>query len=185
LADPVFALEACGRLERRGDGVRFTTIDSLNDEDPVDQRRAVIAERAMWWPGSFASWYEVRNSPGATETGLRGALAEGEVGGPRGVDTSILLANTSSTAGSVKVTLLFEDGTSAARTFSVAPNRRFLHDVRRQGRQQAPEIGHGPVVRPEFRTASANRSAAIIFSTRSAGVSRRFSRSRVRSIPPL
>ena len=37
----------------------------------------------------------------------------------------------------------------------------------------------------ESRTASAKRSAAIILSTRSAGVSRRFSLSSVRSIPPL
>ena len=75
----------------------------------------IIVERAMWWPGG--GWYEAHNSPGATTTGTKWALAEGEVGGTRDVDTYILLANTSLADGIVKVTLLFEDGTSAERTF--------------------------------------------------------------------
>jgi hypothetical protein len=57
-------------------------------------------------------------------------MAEGEVGGPRGVDTYLLIANTSATAGSVKVTLLFEDGTTATETFGVAGNSRFNVDAR-------------------------------------------------------
>ena len=82
----------------------------------------------MWWPGN--TWYEAHNSPGSTVTGTKWALAEGEVGGSRGVDTYILLANTSPTTGTVKVTLLFENGTSAEQTFTVSGNSRFNVDVR-------------------------------------------------------
>jgi hypothetical protein len=86
----------------------------------------IIAERSMWWPGnSPAGWHEAHNSPGATETGTRWALAEGEVGGAAGNETYILVANTSSFAGQVRATLMFEDGATSARTFTVAPNSRF------------------------------------------------------------
>ncbi len=78
----------------------------------------VIVERAMWWPGSFGQWHEAHNSAGATATGTAWAVAEGEVGGTRGVETYLLIANTSATAATVSVTLLFEDGTSATRTFT-------------------------------------------------------------------
>lgn len=86
----------------------------------------VIVERAMWWPGT--TWYEAHNSAGATVTGPRWALAEGEVDATRGLDTYILLANTSATPATVKVTLLFEDGTTAERTFgpeSIPARSRF------------------------------------------------------------
>jgi len=87
---------------------------------------SVVAERAMWWPGNNPSgWHEAHNSPGATETGTRWALAEGELGGHSGVETYILVANTSAVAGDVKATLMFEDGTSATRTFTVAASSRF------------------------------------------------------------
>jgi hypothetical protein len=88
----------------------------------------VVVERSMWWPDG--AWYEAHNSPGATATGTRWALAEGEVGGPRGTDTYILVANTATAAGSVKVTLIFEDGTTATRTFAVAGSSRFNVDTR-------------------------------------------------------
>ena len=44
----------------------------------------IIVERTMWWPGPDVTpsyWTEAHNSPGATPTGTRWALAEGEVGG--------------------------------------------------------------------------------------------------------
>lgn len=85
----------------------------------------IIVERALWWPAPLANWYEAHNSAGATSTATRWAIAEGETGGARGVDTYILLANPTSTAASIKVTLLFEDGTTTDRTFAVAANSRF------------------------------------------------------------
>ena len=41
----------------------------------------------------------------------------------------MLIANTSNAAASVSVTLLFEDGTSAQRTFAVGANSRFNVDI--------------------------------------------------------
>lgn len=112
-----------GEDARLADTAVSTTIRSTNGVP-------VIVERALWWPGGYAEWYESHNSPGATSTGTKWALAEGEVGGSRGVDTYVLLANTSSGTGQVKVTLLFEDGTHAERVFTVAGQSRFNVDVR-------------------------------------------------------
>ncbi|MFN8060340.1 MAG: hypothetical protein U0Q12_14380 [Vicinamibacterales bacterium] len=86
----------------------------------------VVVERSMWWPGPNATtWAEAHNSPGATSTGVTWALAEGEVGGPAAVDTFVLVANTSTFAATVRATLLFEDGTTAVKTFAVPANSRF------------------------------------------------------------
>ena len=60
----------------------------------------IIVERAMWWPGD--SWHEAHNSPGATATGTRWALAEGEVDASRNLETYILVANTSATPADVR-----------------------------------------------------------------------------------
>ncbi len=93
----------------------------------------ILVERAMWWPGpTAATWMEAHNSPGATATGTRWGLADGELGKVgEGPDTYILVANTSAAAGNVRVTLFFDDGTPAAvRTFTVAGNSRFNVDVR-------------------------------------------------------
>ena len=84
----------------------------------------IVVERAMWWPASGGPWYEAHNSPGETTTGTRWAMAEGESGGPSGKQTYILIANTSAFAGSARVTLLFEDGTTAQRTYNLAANSR-------------------------------------------------------------
>jgi hypothetical protein len=55
----------------------------------------IIVERSMWWPGpTSATWQEAHDSPGETSTGTRWAFAEGEVGGPRQIETYVLIANT-------------------------------------------------------------------------------------------
>jgi hypothetical protein len=74
-------------------------VESLNNQP-------VVVERARWWPKG--EWYESHVSAGATTTGTKWALADGEV--TIGGDTYILIANTSATAGSATVTLLPEFG---------------------------------------------------------------------------
>ena len=68
------------------------------DQRRPDHRRAhdVVAG-----PGGDGRdfWTEAHNSPGATATGTRWALAEGEVGGPQSAETYILIANTSTIGG--------------------------------------------------------------------------------------
>jgi hypothetical protein len=89
----------------------------------VDSSIEVVAERAMWWPDQI--WYEAHDAAGATQTGTRWATAEGEEGGASHTQTYILIANTSAYAGSATVTLLFEDGTQATKTFPLNPTSRF------------------------------------------------------------
>ncbi len=86
--------------------------------------RPIIVERAMWWPGpTAATWAEAHNSTGLTATGRTWALAEGEVGGSRGAETYILIANRGA-ANSATVTLLYEDGTSESKVFPLAAGSR-------------------------------------------------------------
>jgi hypothetical protein len=82
----------------------------------------IIVERAMWWPQP--NWYEAHNAPGTTVTGTRWALAGGEVGGASGMQTYVLVANTSATAGQARVTIYFEDGTSAQSTINLLASSR-------------------------------------------------------------
>jgi hypothetical protein len=102
--------------DRLVDTAVSTTIRSTNDVP-------VIVERTMWWPGSSSQWHGAHNSPGATATGTRWALAEGEVDGARNLETYILVANMSAVPADVKVTLLFEDGTSTEQTYTGIPAR--------------------------------------------------------------
>ena len=80
----------------------------------------VVVERAMWWPKD--QWYEAHVSAGATTTGTKWALADGEV--TVGGDTYILIANTSTTAGTATVTLLEEGGTPLPITVDLPPSSR-------------------------------------------------------------
>ncbi len=92
----------------------------------------IIVERTMWWPGPAVSgdyWYEAHNSAGATATGTRWALADGETGGDVGTETYVLIANTSATAGLVRVRLFFDDGESTERLVPVAPRSRATVNV--------------------------------------------------------
>jgi hypothetical protein len=99
-----------------------TTVESVN-------AAPIIVERAMWWPGTGGGWYEAHNSPGSTETGVAWGLAEGEVGGPRGEATYVLLANTSAFDGRARVTLYIEDGTTASRTVELTARSRTNVDI--------------------------------------------------------
>jgi hypothetical protein len=84
----------------------------------------IIVERAMWWPQP--AWYEAHNTPGATATGTRWALAGGSVGGPTATETYVLIANTSASAGTARVTLFLEDPqiTPWVQDFALPPNSR-------------------------------------------------------------
>jgi sugar lactone lactonase YvrE len=127
LEDPQLASAAVSAVVRARDGA------------------GIIVERAMWWPGS--TWVEAHNSPGTTATGTAWALAEGEYGGPRAVDTYVLIANTSPYAGQARMTLMFEDATTAVKTIDVAANSRTTVHVASQAE-----------FAPSFRTATATTS---------------------------
>ena len=89
----------------------------------------VIVERTMWWMGSKHSWTEGHNAFGTTRTAPRWLLAEGENGGPRAVNTFVLIANTSAADANVRVTMLAEEGAEESVTYTVGANRRFTVPV--------------------------------------------------------
>ncbi|BCS31019.1 hypothetical protein TBR22_A02180 [Luteitalea sp. TBR-22] len=107
----------------------------------------VVIERAMWWAGDFTQWVEGHNTAGAIATGEKWGLAEGEVGGaPFFTDTYILVANTSTSAGTVRVTLIFDDGSpSVTRDFPINGSSRL-----------------NVATRAEFPGASGKRFGAIV-----------------------
>ena len=101
--------------------------------------------------GRATAWFEAHNSPGATVTGTRWALAEGEAVAGADVETYILLANTSPTD-------RHGEGHAAVRGWH---ERRA--DVHRLGHSR-----FNVPVRPEFPEAVGRRFGAIVESARSA-----------------
>jgi hypothetical protein len=87
----------------------------------------IVVERTMWWPGPElgpAYWTEAHNSAGAVATGTVWALAEGESGGPDATDTYYLIANTSAVDGSARLSLFFDDGSTATLTVPLRARSR-------------------------------------------------------------
>jgi hypothetical protein len=82
----------------------------------------VVIERAMWWPGS--GWQEGHDAAGATQTGEKWALAEGELGGATRIETYVLIGNMSDREGTARVTLTLEDGRQPVREFRLLPSSR-------------------------------------------------------------
>lgn len=96
----------------------------------------IVVERAMYW--SSESWREAHNSFGLTEAGLRWGLADGRIGGARGYDTYILLANPNTAPAEVEVRFS-RGGTTAIRTYTLAPTSRMnVHPS-----TDVPELGEG------------------------------------------
>jgi hypothetical protein len=66
---------------------------------------AVVAERAMYWPGGFFDYYEGHVSAGATAPSSVWYLAEGETGGPFDAETYVLISNVTASPVQVRVRL--------------------------------------------------------------------------------
>jgi hypothetical protein len=73
----------------------------------------IVAERTMYWPNNPGPWYGSHNSAGVTELAPRWGMAEGEVGGPTGAKTYVLLANPGTTSADVTLTFFRENGLPA------------------------------------------------------------------------
>ena len=98
------------------DAAVSTLVTSLNDVP-------IVVERAMWWPDG--DWREAHVSAGATAAGRKWGVANGEVGGPQGIETYVLIANTSGVAGQVNVNVILEDGRWMGRIYQVPASSRF------------------------------------------------------------
>jgi hypothetical protein len=78
----------------------------------------VVAERAMWWPGpTAATWAEAHDAFGATATSSLWGFADGEDGGANGAETYVLVSEFPIGGAGFTVRLLFEDGTTAIRSY--------------------------------------------------------------------
>jgi hypothetical protein len=128
-----YTVPAQGRLtvwvdnEELPSGSGLRPLDNVAVSSTVNADQEIVVERTMWWPGPQTSpdyWTEAHNSPGATSTGASWAMAEGEVGGAVDTETYILIANTSTAAGTARVTLYFEDGSTVQRDFQLLPRSR-------------------------------------------------------------
>jgi hypothetical protein len=85
-------------------GTSFSTMVESTNGVPI------VAERAMWWPGpTSATWNEGHASAGVNETGTRWAIAGP---GETAAQSYLLVQNTSTFAGSARVTLALDDGTT-------------------------------------------------------------------------
>ncbi len=100
-----------------------TVVPNTEVSMDVSATLPIIVERAMYWPG--ANWSEAHASSGIAATGVTWGMAEGEVGGSRGFQTFILMANPTANAASVRMRFLVENGTSfVTPTFTVPANSR-------------------------------------------------------------
>jgi uncharacterized repeat protein (TIGR01451 family) len=73
----------------------------------------IVAERAMWWPNDGSGWYEGHVAAGLPGTARAWGVADGIAAPDGSSETYVLIANTSTRAGVVKVTTVFDDGTPA------------------------------------------------------------------------
>ena len=70
-------------------------LDSGSTSATVTSDVPIVAERVMWWPGTAESWREAHVSLGATATASRWAIAGLELGGPRDVQSFVLIHGSS------------------------------------------------------------------------------------------
>jgi len=70
----------------------------------------IVAERSMYWPGTWGQWQEGHNSTALSAIGTKWALAEGETGGTHNIMSYILLANPNGQDATVKVTIIRDNG---------------------------------------------------------------------------
>jgi hypothetical protein len=81
----------------------------------------IVAERAMWWPGSGDSWREGHVTAGATTSGPRWAVADLELGGPNDANSFVLIY------GGGNGTVYFDDGSAPVACGSSTGGRFTLH----------------------------------------------------------
>lgn len=68
----------------------------------------IVAERAQWWP--HGNWYEGHVSAGASTFGYEWHVAGAQLGGPHGVNSYLLIANTGNRTGAAEVSAVLADG---------------------------------------------------------------------------
>lgn len=81
----------------------------------------IVAERTIWWGLPF---YEGSVSLGSTETAPTWAIGEGIEGGPANASTFVLVSNGSNTTGTVRLTVVYDDGSRQQKDYTLVANAR-------------------------------------------------------------
>jgi hypothetical protein len=111
-------------------GMSRRTVD-VNFEDPrlvstavsmsIASSLPIVSERAMWWGEPFI---EGSVAIGASPIGTVWAIGEGAEGGPRDESTFVLVSNGAVTPGTVRFTVVYDDGTNETRDYALAGDAR-------------------------------------------------------------
>jgi hypothetical protein len=135
-----------------GSGQKPLAQGSVSTAVHVTNGVPVIVERAMWWPGPETTanfWYEAHNSPGATAAATRWLIGGGELNGPDGADTYVLIANTADRAGRATVYVLRDGGAEAFQpltTVDLAPKSRTTVNLRMYQPASTDAAWHGVLI---------------------------------------
>jgi hypothetical protein len=139
-----YVLAAGGIVQRAHAVAAFSsiTIESLTGRCPAAGNivwrdclpvgAPIVVTASTEWPGSRVSdWYEGDLTGAAPATSSGWAIADGEVGGDRNSETEIAIVNVSPSSALVRITLVFDDGTSVTRSVGVAAISQRVIDVGR------------------------------------------------------
>ena len=95
----------------------------------VSSTQPILGERAMWWPDW--PWYEGHAAPGSTTSAVSWAVPEGRDGGETGEQTYMLIGNTTTTPGQVRLTLIPDTGAASTQELPIGPGERLTVNVGR------------------------------------------------------
>ena len=95
----------------------------------VSSTQPILGERAMWW--ATWPWYEGHAAPGSTTSGVSWAVPEGRSGGPAFEQTYVLIGNTTTTQGQVRLTLIPDTGATSTQELPIGPGERLTVNVGR------------------------------------------------------
>lgn len=119
-------------------------IPGLEDTDvsaSIAATQPIVVERTMYWPDPLPNWYEAHNSAALTGTGVKWAMAEGEVGGPQSWETYVLMANPGPNPANVTLTFLRQNGNPVTLNRSVAGNSRLTVSAGEAGLPSGERFG--------------------------------------------
>ena len=93
----------------------------------VSSTQPILGERAMWW---FQwPWYEGHSAPGNTTSAVSWAVPEGRDGGATREQTYVLIGNTTTTPGQVRLTLIPDTGAPSTRDMAIAAGQRLTVNI--------------------------------------------------------
>ncbi|MFN8059091.1 MAG: hypothetical protein U0Q12_07985 [Vicinamibacterales bacterium] len=102
-------------------------VEGLEDAEfmiAIRSNTLFLAERAMYWFGSFPNWTDGHVSAGAQSAATRLLIRQGEVGGADNHETYVLFANFGASAASVTLTFMRSGQPPLMATVTVPPNSR-------------------------------------------------------------